>query len=240
MSEQNGQFRSAAFGGFHRQDVLDYVEQLTKEKQELASRLETETNARTEAESRLAEAEEASRAAREAQEAMSGELDYLHGELEARTAALSRAEEELKILRGQVETLRPGAESWEHIKEQAGSIELAAHERAQVTIQDAHTQAAEIQSEGVRWVLDIQSGCDRLQTDLKQSLRAAEAQLENARTSFRQAEKEMEGYQASLAGLLSRIGPEAGPNEAGQPAAEKTAPAQETAPAEEDVREQDI
>ena len=25
MSEQTGQFRSAAFGGFHRQDVLDYL-----------------------------------------------------------------------------------------------------------------------------------------------------------------------------------------------------------------------
>ena len=72
MSEQTGQFRSAAFGGFHRQDVLDYLEKLTKEKQELAVRLEKETEARTQAEAKLDQAEEAVRAAKEAQEAMSG------------------------------------------------------------------------------------------------------------------------------------------------------------------------
>ena len=28
MNENTGQFRSAAFGGFHRQDVLDYLERM--------------------------------------------------------------------------------------------------------------------------------------------------------------------------------------------------------------------
>ena len=30
MNENEGQFRSAAFGGFHRQDVLDYIETMTR------------------------------------------------------------------------------------------------------------------------------------------------------------------------------------------------------------------
>lgn len=205
MSEQTGQFRSAAFGGFHRQDVLDYLEQLTKEKQDLEARLTAETEGRAQAEAKLDQLQEEALAAREAQETMAAELEYLRGEVEARSAALSQAEEEVHVLRAQVETLRPGAESWEHIKEQAGAIEISAHERAQVTIQDAHTQAAEIQAEGVKWVLEIQSGCDRLQTDLNASIRAAEAQLEAAKSSFRQAERDMEGYQASLSRLLSGI-----------------------------------
>ncbi len=202
MSEQTGQFRSAAFGGFHRQDVLDYVEQLTKEKHDLAARLTEAEDGRAQIEASLAQAEEEVRSAREAQEAMTGELEYLRSELETRSAALTRAEEEVKILRGQVETLRPGAESWEHIKEQAGQIEISAHERAQVTIQDAHTQAAEIQAEAVRKVLDIQAGCDRLRNDLKTSIGAAEEQLDAARSAFRRAERDMDGYQAALARLL--------------------------------------
>ena len=202
MSEQTGQFRSAAFGGFHRQDVLDYVEGLTKEKQDLDARLAEEKEGRSKAESLLAQAEEEAASLREAQETMAGELEYLRKELEARSEALSRAEEEVKILRGQVEALRPGAESWEHIKERAGNIEISAHERAQITIQDAHTQAEEIQAEGVRLVKEIQAGCDRLQVDLQNSIRAAEDQLESARSAFRRAEQDMDGYQDALARLL--------------------------------------
>lgn len=205
MSEQIGQFRSAAFGGFHRQDVLDYVEQLTKEKQDLAARLAEESEARSQLESRLSQAEGERNAAQEAQEAMAGELDYLRNELETRSAALAKAEEEVKILRGQVDALRPGAESWEHIKEEAGNIEIRAHERAQVTIQDAEAHAAEIQAEGVRWLLEIQSGCDRLQGDLRAAISAAEEQLDAARSAFRQAEHDLDGYQGALARLLDGV-----------------------------------
>ena len=203
MSEQIGQFRSAAFGGFHRQDVLDYLEKLTSEKQDLATQLEAESERRSQAEAQLSRSEEEARAMREAQEAMTGEMDYLRSELEARSASLSRAEEEIKVLRAQADALRPGAESWEHIKEQAGRIEIDAHERAQVTIQDAQAQAAEIQAEGMRWVLEIQSECDRLTADMNAAIQSAEAQLDTARNAFRQAEQDMEGYQASLSRLLS-------------------------------------
>ena len=203
MSEQTGQFRSAAFGGFHRQDVLDYLEKLTAEKQDLASRLEEESERRRQAEDRLSQAEEETRTIREAQEAVTGELDYLRNELEARSDSLSHAEEEIKVLRAQVDALRPGAESWEHIKEQAGRIEINAHERAQVTIRDANARASDIQAEGRRWVHELRSGCDRLSADLNEAIRSAEAQLDAARGAFRRAEEDMEGYQASLSRLLS-------------------------------------
>ena len=205
MSEQTGQFRSAAFGGFHRQDVLDYLEKLTKEKQELASRLEKETEARLQAETSLAQAEDAVNGAKEAQEAMSGELEYLRNELETRSASLAKAEDEIKILRGQVETYRPGAEAWEHIKEQAGTIEVSAHERAQVTIQDARERVSSIQAEGSKWVMDLRAESDRLQSALRTCIQDAEIQLDAAKQAFRDAEQSMTGYQASLAGLVSEI-----------------------------------
>ena len=205
MNEQTGQFRSAAFGGFHRQDVLDYLEKLTKEKQEISAQLEKETEARIQVETSLAQAEDAVKGAKEAQEAMNGELEYLRNELEARTAALAKAEDEIKILQTQVETYRPGAEAWEHIKEQAGTIEVSAHERAQVTIRDAREQVSSIQAEGSKWVKDLQAESDRLQTALKISIQDAEKQLDAAKEAFRNAERSMRGYQSSLAGLVSEI-----------------------------------
>ena len=205
MNEQTGQFRSAAFGGFHRQDVLDYLEKLTKEKQELASRLEKETEARLQAETNLAQAEDTAKGAKEAQDAMSGEMEYLRNELEARTASLSRAEDEIKVLRSQVETYRPGAEAWEHIKDQAGTIEVSAHERAQVTIQDARAQVSNIQAEGSKWVMDLRAESERVQTTLKACIQDAEKQLDAAKEAFRNAERSMNGYHASLAGLVSEI-----------------------------------
>ena len=205
MSEQTGQFRSAAFGGFHRQDVLDYVEKLTKEKQELSALLEQKSEARTQAEAKLDQADAAARAAKEAQEAMSGELEYLRNELEMRSASLASAEEEIKGLRAQVEAYRPGAEAWEHIKEQAGTIEVSAHERAQVTIQDAREQVSNIQAEGSKWVMDLRAESDRLQAALKTCIQDAEKQLDAAKEAFRNAERSMTGYQSSLAGLVSEI-----------------------------------
>lgn len=203
MSEQTGQFRSAAFGGFHRQDVLDYLETLTKEKQDLASRLEAESELRRQTEEQLSQAEAEAKTLREGQEAMTGELDYLRGELEARSASLSQAEEEVKILRAQIDALRPGAESWEHIKERAGSIEMNAHERAQMTIQDAHDRALDIQAEGLRWVRSIQSDCSSFANDLRSCIQAAEAQLDAARSAFRQVEHDIDGYQTSLSRLVT-------------------------------------
>ena len=62
MNENAGQFRTAAFGGFNRQDVLDYIEKLTQENQEktleLERALEREESVRTQSEARFAEAEE--------------------------------------------------------------------------------------------------------------------------------------------------------------------------------------
>ena len=61
MNENTGQFRSAAFGGFHRQDVLDYLERITREnqtqKQALEQALAESRQAQEKTAAALAEAE---------------------------------------------------------------------------------------------------------------------------------------------------------------------------------------
>ena len=174
MNENTGQFRSAAFGGFHRQDVLDYLERITRENQTQKQALEQA----------LAE-EQAARAQ------------------EKITAALAEAEAQVAALREKVNDLEPGAESWRRIKDTAGDIEVSAHERAQRIIQSAQDQAAEIRAEGVRWILELQARCQRLKEDLHTALFSAETELESVRAAFSQAQEDVEGMQGALADLAA-------------------------------------
>ena len=168
MNENTGQFRSAAFGGFHRQDVLDYLERITREnqtqKQALEQALAEEQAARAQAEARAQQAENKAAEAVADREAFEQTLAESRQAQEKITAALAEAEAQVAALREKVNDLEPGAESWRRIKDTAGDIEVSAHERAQRIIQSAQDQAAEIRAEGVRWILELQARCQRLKS----------------------------------------------------------------------------
>lgn len=216
MNENAGQFRSAAIGGFHRQDVLDYFERITRENQEekdailaekdaAAAALEEERAARARAENRLLlleqRAENASAGCKDLEEEIAG----LKERLAEKEEALAQARAEGETLRKAIQELKPAAQSWQRIKDTAGDIEVAAHERAQITIQEAQVKAAEIRAEAARWVLDIQNRCDKLQQDLRSSILAAEKELDSVRASFSLAETDMEGFQSALSELVAGI-----------------------------------
>ena len=142
MNENTGQFRSAAFGGFHRQDVLDYLERITREnqtqKQALEQALAEEQAARAQAEARAQQAENKAAEAVADREAFEQTLAESRQAQEKITAALAEAEAQVAALREKVNDLEPGAESWRRIKDTAGDIEVSAHERAQRTVSYTH------------------------------------------------------------------------------------------------------
>ena len=152
MNENAGQFRTAAFGGFNRQDVLDYIEKLTQENQEksleLERALEREETVRTQSEARFAEAEEQAAAC----EKLSEEVEQLRKDLAETQSALEEQTRLASDLQKQVRDLEPEAKSWQRLKDTAGDIEVSAHERAQVTIQNAQSHAAEIRADSARWL----------------------------------------------------------------------------------------
>ena len=207
MQEKAGQFRSAAFGGFHRQDVLHYIEQLTREHQANCERLERELTeertARQQAEERLRQAEAQAAEAEKAQADLENTLAATQAELEKTTTALTQAKATAASLEEKLQDIEPEAASWQRIKDTAGGIEVAAHERAQVTLQTARAQAAEIRAEGTRWVWDIQSRCQQLQRDLHDAIVSAETELDEVRTAFHRAQVHMEGVQDALSRLVS-------------------------------------
>ncbi len=206
MQEKAGQFRSTPFGGFHRQDVLDYIEQLTQEHQETRQRLERQ---RDEAQAALAQAEDAlGQAQRQqaaeatAQTTLEERLAQTQAELENTAAALAQVREEKAALEEKLRALEPEAASWQRLRDTAGDIEVAAHERAQVTLQAARDQAAEIRAQGTRWAQDLQAQCLGLQEDLHAAVTNAERELDGARAAFSQAEDHMAQVREALEGLI--------------------------------------
>lgn len=206
MQEKAGQFRSTPFGGFHRQDVLDYIEQLTQEHQETRQRLERQ---RDEAQAALAQAEDAlGQAQRQqaaeatAQTTLEERLAQTQAELEDTAAALAQVREEKAALEEKLRALEPEAASWQRLRDTAGDIEVAAHERAQVTLQAARDQAAEIRAQGTRWAQDLRARCLGLQEDLHTAVTNAERELDGARAAFSQAEDHMAQVREALEGLI--------------------------------------
>lgn len=207
MNENTGQFRSAAFGGFHRQDVLDYLERITRENQTQKQALEQawRRNRLPVPRQRREPSRQKTRLRRRLpdREAFEQTLAESRQAQEKITAALAEAEAQVAALREKVNDLEPGAESWRRIKDTAGDIEVSAHERAQRIIQSAQDQAAEIRAEGVRWILELQARCQRLKEDLHTSLFSAETELDSVRAAFSQAQEDVEGMQGALADLAA-------------------------------------
>ncbi len=137
--EQNNSFRTAGFGGFHRQDVLDYIErtarEYAREKADLTAQLE---------------------AVRKTAQAAETELPELRQQLEAANARIQALETENGSLQAQLgpllaegcsaQELRDQAEGYRQLKDDFASIELEARCRASVLLETAKTEAAAILS----------------------------------------------------------------------------------------------
>lgn len=149
MQAEEVRFRTAAFGGFQRADVLDYIRE-TAQQQELALSQANTRAAEAEdqlwqTESELAEARRELAALREAAEpAQTGEPDPLRAELDALRAengdlrARNQAlEGEKASLQARLDDWAPHVSSYDILKAQVGEIELDARARSAALLQQA-------------------------------------------------------------------------------------------------------
>lgn len=111
--------RSVAFGGFDKEDVARYIEQLSQETEKLR-------------EERDALQEKADCLEKEADELKTQvqDLSKAKEELSAEVARLTPLEKENAQLNEEVETLRPDAEAHVMLRGQVGAIECEARQRA--------------------------------------------------------------------------------------------------------------
>lgn len=111
--------KSVAFGGFDKEDVARYIEQLSQE----SGKLREERDALQE---RLNQAEQETAALREQLQ----ELTEAKEHLETENRRLAPMEAEAARLKDQLEALRPDAEAHVMLREQVGTIECEARQRA--------------------------------------------------------------------------------------------------------------
>lgn len=165
-------FRTA-LGGFNRQDVQDYIEQLTaahrQELGELRKQLEAEQARNAELEAALSSAETAKSGAtaeeakvRASLETSTKTLAKLRGELSQTESKLVVAKKELERLQTQVGTLEPMAASYAELKDRVATVELDAHRKAQDTVSEARAEADRLQSETREWLSGVMAQYSRL------------------------------------------------------------------------------
>ena len=127
---ENGAFKSVAFGGFDKQDVIRYIEKSAQEAAALQQSLQQEN------ESLWAEAEGLRAKVQDLTSRLTAETalrEEAQADLEReRTSrqALEAAQAEAGRLSAELEQLRPEAESYAQFRDRVGDIECEAHKRA--------------------------------------------------------------------------------------------------------------
>ena len=136
-------FRTAAFGGFHRQDVTDYIANMAKENSDRVAALEQERDQlRQELEARGDQAE--------ALEALQKRCQELEAEARDRAARLTELEAQAadrEALSARVEELEGQAEEYSDLKQHIAGIELDAHRRADQLLEESRRKADAIVSQ---------------------------------------------------------------------------------------------
>ena len=211
------QFRSVAFGGFHKQDVLDFLEANSRDHaqqlQELQKRVEEQTK---QLESAQAEVENL----RARLEQAESSRDQLQGTCQELTERLEQAEGERDELSGQLaesrakaERLEPDAEAYLALKERTAGVELEAHRRAQEVEDQAAGQAQRVREGAQSWLKALEQEYDRLRTETETTVAHAAAQLDRAGEALDQISRLMDRQAGQLEHLEQICGQQPGTNE---------------------------
>lgn len=178
------QFRSVAFGGFHKQDVLNFLETSSQnhaqQLQELHKQLEEQIaqteKAQAEADALLGRAEKAE-----------GELQQLREQVQQLSDSLNSTREEreelavqLEQARERAERLEPDATAYTALKDRAAGVELDAHRRAQEVEDRAAGEVLRMREDVRLWMKELEREYDRLRTDTQATVAHARAQLDRA------------------------------------------------------------
>ncbi len=144
-------FRNAAFGGFNRQDVMDYIANAARESGEKIASLERERDALQGKAARKEQLEEELRLATETSASLEASLAAVSAErdaLKTQTQQLKNQAEALKELEAQ-------AQEYGSLKQHIAEIELDAHKRADQILQEAQAQADAIVREAEERALAV-------------------------------------------------------------------------------------
>ena len=209
VEDMKFQFRTAAFGGFHKQDVLAYLEVSSREHaeklKELQKKLEEEESAKTAAEERLADLDQRVRTLTEENQRLAADLAQREAERNQAVAQRDAMSAETTQLREKVQTLEPDAAAYGAIKERAAGIELEAHSRALAIEGEAHRKARKTAEEMEDWLRKFQAAYDRLRAELDGTMAQAVEELRRSETSLGKISEEFSCHDEALRALREKL-----------------------------------
>ena len=190
-------FRTAAFGGFQRQDVLSYLEQTAKEQQEKQQQLQQQLSQAQETGERqsrqLSEQGERLNSLAGENQQLRSQLEELRRSLsESRAQAgstgeeLARVKRELEAARSRIAALEPDAAAYAAVKERTAGVELEAHRRAQIIQEQAEEQARQLRCRMEQWVQRVEREFDNLRSQVEATVSHAADQLGRAEQCLEQ------------------------------------------------------
>ena len=202
---ENNTFKSVAFGGFAKQDVINYIEEAAREAAAQQERLEQENESlRTQIQDLTAQLEQAQGKVQELN-ARREELEKaLEQETSVRTALepfKSEAEQlsqENARLEEELQALRPDAEAYAQFREQIGAIECEARKRAADLEIETVSRLERITADFRRKYQDLMTTFDATATHVTGELRKVEVNLTQLPRAMDQAGKELEALAAEL------------------------------------------
>ena len=198
---ENYSFKSVAFGGFDKQDVVRYLEQSSEKAAAAQRELEAENEAlRKEAEERTAELE----TLRGQIEELTAQRDRLQEQLETEAAAradlepLRALEKDVARITAERDALRPDAESYARFRERLGAIECEARNRADDLEEEAAAQTR-------RTVETFQSQYLRLMSAFEATAGHVNSELRKIEVSLSQLPRALDQTGSELNELAARL-----------------------------------
>lgn len=202
-------FRGAMFGGFNRQDVLNYLESTAKqaaaeleEQRDRAESLDLElSDLRREQESTQAELKrlrQESMESRQAQEKAQNEVEVLRRDKERKEQEVKLLTAELEQLRTKVAQLEPDAVAYATVKDRTAGVELEAHRRAQNVEARAKIMAGDLQRQMEQWMNKVEQQYAGLKNEIQNNVERANQQLLSAGQTLNRVNVLMGEQEAAL------------------------------------------
>lgn len=202
MSEKGFQFRTAAFGGFRKEDVLAYLEQSAKAHAEKLSALQREL---TQVKNQSAEREERAAALSADAEALKADNERLTAELAAAVKRRDELETLTRQMEEELERLRPDAAAYAGVKDRTAGIELEAHGRAMAIEEEGRRKAKAIQEQTAQWFEKVNGAYGRLRADLDAILNHALREMERVHQNLGDVGGEFGGSNETLEALRQAV-----------------------------------
>ncbi len=191
-------FKTVTFGGFDKQDVARYMEQLTREHEEALAALQAENAALKEKNSHLEAENRSLRTQSDAQAASLSQLSTQAEKLLEEVAALRDYPEKYEALRVEADALRPDAEAYVEFRNRIGNIECEAQQRAAKLEADTQAQLRQM-AESFRAQYEALTGTfDAASAHVTAELRKVEVNLSQLPRTLDSVSRELEKLDAIL------------------------------------------